>query len=107
MLKHNVEQFNEDIKTSKGYLYHSERLSSRFSNTRTLSAMEELFPFDGKNILDLGCGDGTFALRLAQTYDVESIIGIDPAENAIKLANERARGEDSIYGGGHIQPQCR
>ena len=38
-------------------------------------------------ILDVGCGDGTLALYLAN--DTNEILGIDPFENSIIKANNR------------------
>lgn len=43
----------------------------------------------GMHVLDLGCGDGTTALPLAQTG--ADVIGIDIARNLVEAGNRRAR----------------
>jgi SAM-dependent methyltransferase len=43
----------------------------------------------GKQVLDLGCGDGTNSVLLAQRG--ASVIGVDLSQKSIALANERAR----------------
>lgn len=43
----------------------------------------------GKRVLDLGCGDGRLALGVAPY--AQSVVGIDPDEELIASATERAR----------------
>jgi trans-aconitate methyltransferase len=40
-------------------------------------------------VVDIGCGDGTFTLDLAEKFGPAFIRGIDPAANAIRVANGR------------------
>ena len=51
-----------------------------------LQEILELIPSRGK-LLDLGCGFGIFSYFLAQKYPELEIIGIDPSEERIELAN--------------------
>lgn len=55
----------------------------------TAQMAERLAPKPGDRILDVGCGNGTPALRLAQKYDVE-VVGISVSERQVARANERA-----------------
>ena len=44
-----------------------------------------------ENVLDVGCGDGKFAVAASQTQsDVGKVTGIDPSGNMIDLAKQRA-----------------
>ena len=43
----------------------------------------------GKRVLDLGCGDGRFALGVAPV--ARSVVGVDPDPEAISAAKKNAR----------------
>jgi len=43
----------------------------------------------GKDILDIGCGNGMVALYVAENYDVKSITGIDLNACNVKIANDQ------------------
>jgi len=88
-IKQNVNQFNEDIKKTGSYIYTVEKLSSRISNLRSSRGIAESFNFNGKTVLDVGCGDGTYTLEFP-TLGVNSILGLDPAETAIEIAKVKA-----------------
>lgn len=95
-IKKNVNQFNEDTKTTGSYIYTTEKLSSRISNSRSSKCIAESFNFNGKTVLDVGCGDGTYTLEFP-LLGVNSILGLDPAETAIETAKMKAleRGLDN------------
>ena len=42
--------------------------------------LDQVEPGDGKRFLDLGCGTGSVANRLAQRFPESSVVGVDPAE---------------------------
>ncbi len=44
---------------------------------------------NGGVIYDIGCGAGNFSLRLAEHFKSTMIIGFDPCNDAIQLANEK------------------
>ncbi len=46
-------------------------------------------PLNGRSVLDIGCGTGTYAIRMAQRGAL-GVLGIDPAPRMIELARERA-----------------
>lgn len=53
----------------------------------------------GKRVLDLGCGDGRFALGLAPF--ASTVDGLDPDADAIKAAKKNAR--KSAIGHAHFR----
>ena len=40
-------------------------------------------------VVDIGCGDGTFTLEIAERFQPAAICGIDPAADAIAVARSR------------------
>ena len=58
-------------------------------------AVEELAGFT--NILDVGCGDGQIARVLAQQGS--TVLGVDPTQLHIDIANERGGGPTYVLGG--------
>lgn len=63
-----------------------------FHYDRLVRIFNGLFPngHEGRTVLDLGCGTGTFALTMADAgYQV---VGIDDNEESIELARERTNG---------------
>lgn len=55
----------------------------------TAQMVRRLAPKPGDRILDVGCGNGTPAIRLAQACDVE-VVGISVSERQVARGNERA-----------------
>lgn len=88
-IKDNVHRFNEDVRRTGSYVYAAEKLSSRYANARISASIASSYPFAGKRVLDLGCGDGTYTLELTD-LGVKEVLGIDPAEVAIEAANRKA-----------------
>lgn len=89
--KRNVSVFDRDAGDSEGYVYaRNEDAARRLSNARTTKGISDAANFVGKRVLDLGCGDGTFTVELAE-MGAARILGIDPAARAIQRAKERSR----------------
>ena len=55
---------------------------------RELEALGRLVTLVGKDVLDVGCGDGRSTRRLART--AASVLGVDPDPEAIAQAREAA-----------------
>ena len=51
--------------------------------------LEKCRPLDGRSVLDVGCGSGTYAIRLA-SLGARRVVGIDLAPGMIDLARMRA-----------------
>jgi len=88
-VKKNVDIFNQDVLTGQGYKYTDEnRLSSRLANERMTLAIKAVTDWQGKTVIDLGCGDGSYTKLIAQ-FGAASVLGVDPAEVAIAKAQEK------------------
>ncbi len=58
-------------------------------NSKFVANFAEKFPgFDGRSILDLGCGPGDIAIRFAKRYPAASVIGLDGAGAMIDIARQ-------------------
>ncbi|EKV58032.1 methyltransferase [Brachyspira hampsonii 30446] len=53
-----------------------------------MNAMLSMYDFNGKNILEIGCGDGTFSIEFAQKYPNTNILSTDPSKEAIYSAKK-------------------
>lgn len=84
-----IEKYNSDIKKTGGrYLYNDGSLSEKITKKKNMDAMLSMYNFDGKNVLEIGSGDGSFSLEFAQKNINSNIIATDPSEEAIKAAKE-------------------
>ena len=53
-------------------------------------AVEALAPEDGQIFLDVGCGTGDVAMEIVRQAPAARVLGIDPAEAMLALADEKA-----------------
>lgn len=67
------------------------RRRNRFARTRIRNVFSLLPPLDGRRVVDLGCGMGTFTIETAR--DGARSVGIDPAAAAVDAASRVARAE--------------
>ena len=96
--KPSVDAFNRDIVTHAGYLYTTNaRLSSYMANRRLTDATLAIADFRGKRVLDIGCGDGTYTLELFDRGQPSSIHGVDPAHEAIRIAEQKIGGRQISF----------
>lgn len=58
--------------------------------------MDILGDIRGKTLLDLGCGDGFFTIKIADA-GAKQVVGIDNSEEQIRLANEKSHPENVDY----------
>ena len=56
------------------------------SDEKIQRLLEKSVDYDGKRVIDIGCGDGQFALFIAAR--TEKTVGIDPDLEDIKLARQ-------------------
>lgn len=92
----NINKFNEDIATHNGYIYTTnKKLSSMLANRRISEAVRQLTDLKEKNVIDVGCGDGTYTLELAG-MGPDHVLGVDAAEEAINCARKKAKGISNV-----------
>lgn len=92
----NVSAFNKDVEQNRGYLYAATgRLSCRMSNARISRAIASVANLEGQSVIDVGCGDGTYTIELAQT-GAGRVLGVDAADKAVEIAREKAKGIANI-----------
>jgi SAM-dependent methyltransferase len=90
LVKQNVTVFDKDAATLDGYRYSGTgTLARQMSNSRTSQAIARVTTFNGKRVLDVGCGDGIFTLEFVGA-GAALVVGIDPAANAVASAERRA-----------------
>lgn len=94
----NIEAFQEDVVTNGGYQYTTNApLSSQFANERLTKATLDSANLNGANLIDIGCGDGTYTFELLSRGGAKSIVGIDPATDAINLASKKSESKNAIF----------
>jgi SAM-dependent methyltransferase len=89
----NIAAFNADMALHGGYVYTAfDRWSSRYATGRQtdelIRMLSENFPRSIK-IVDIGCGDGTFTLEVAERFRPCAVRGVEPAANAVLAARAR------------------
>lgn len=96
-----AEAFNRDAACRGGYVYTTNaRLSSILANRRLTDAALSAVDFRGKNVLDIGCGDGTYTVALYDLGRPAAIHGIDPAEEAVAVACRKINGRPITFSTG-------
>jgi ubiquinone/menaquinone biosynthesis C-methylase UbiE len=86
----NFEVFNRDVENNKGYLYTTNRgLSSRLATQNSVESVMAAGRFRGRSLVDVGCGDGHYSLQYWDSAQPHSLTGVDAAERAVELANQR------------------
>jgi ubiquinone/menaquinone biosynthesis C-methylase UbiE len=102
-----VEVFDADARKNGGYVYTtSEQLSSRMATKRTFDVILETGCFAGKNVLDMGCGDGIFTIKFFDWGKPKSMTGMDAASQAIQSAEKRKENRpiEFCVGDAHLLP---
>lgn len=90
MTERNVEQFDADVRANAGYLYTTNaRRSSVLANRRLTDVTREMVRLQGQRVIDVGCGDGTYAHELFVSCRPAALVGVDAAAAAIAVAADR------------------
>lgn len=99
---------DEDYEVIKGYfanLYHNYPevydifAKNQITQSPLLDEIEEILKSNGiesGNFLDIGCGTGVVIEQLAPRFPNMNFMGVDPAENSLRLARKRTRNEQNV-----------
>ena len=99
--------FDQDVLEIGGYVYTtSEQLSSQMATRRTAAIILETGCFAGQSVLDMGCGDGFFTIKIFDQGKPRSMVGVDAAVKAVNAANKHKadRPIDFYAGDAHHLP---
>jgi SAM-dependent methyltransferase len=92
----NIGEFNRDASAHDGYLYTADaKLSCRMANGRMTRAILEFGDLEGKRVIDIGCGDGTYSGELMRA-GAREVLGVDAAHEAVDLARTRFGGLEGL-----------
>ncbi len=90
--------FNEDVAENQGYYYTTNiSLSSKYAGRRMTDVTLESLAIMAKNILDIGCGDGTHTIELDIFGEPRCIVAGDVADKAVGIAYEKSIGRNICY----------
>ena len=83
--------FDRDIEKNGAYIYAGKDapLSAVVANLAQSRLIHNFINERHVNVLDVGCGDGTYTAELLGKLRVSNVLGIDPASNAIDTAQKR------------------
>ena len=83
-------RYNRDLQEMEGYIYtgHQSSLSMYLFNKRASQALYRLIKTNCRSLMDVGCGDGTFTVELAEHLGVSEAVGVEPSD-AWQLAQKK------------------
>ena len=85
-----VDPFDADAGGGEGYVYTTaDQFSSRHVLERHFQLIKNIGRLEGRSIIDIGCGDGFSTLRFFDSAHPSKMAGVDPAPNAIKVADAK------------------
>lgn len=90
IVEKNIRKFSSDVSDYGGYVYTANNiLSSELANKHITQITLSLINFHKKRIVDIGCGDGTYTESIFVLGKPKNIIGIDPADRAVRIAIQK------------------
>lgn len=93
----NINEFDQDVVKFSGYIYTTNKqISSKLANQRITYEILNISNFSNKNVIDVGCGDGTYTKELIKGKP-KTILGIDPAIQAISVARTNNHKNNITY----------
>ena len=72
-----------------------------------LESVSNDFPTSKRRYLDIGCGGGIFAESAARLHQTKNVVGIDPSQEVISVAQGHASHDPSLLGPDRLQYQNR
>jgi ubiquinone/menaquinone biosynthesis C-methylase UbiE len=93
-----IDPFDADAAGGEGYIYTTgDRFSSRHVLARHLELIADIGRLEGRSVVDIGCGDGFSTLRFWDRAHPSRMAGVDPAPNAIKVADSKKGGRPILF----------
>ena len=84
-----IPAFKKDIEENKGYLYSTgSQLSSQIANRRLSDVSMQMISYEGKKVIDIGCGDGVYTMELYDRCNPQKIVGIDPVVESFNISKK-------------------
>jgi len=82
-----IKPFEEDVRRHGGYQYaKSKQRSSQYAYKHFYDVIMAHAGLNGKRVLDVGCGDGTYTARMHDETSAVSLLGLDPSAIVIESA---------------------
>jgi len=93
-----VDPFDADAGGGEGYVYTTaDQFSSRHVLARHFELIKNMGRLEGRSIVDIGCGDGFSTLRFWDSAHPSKMAGVDPAPNAIKVADTKKGNRPIVF----------
>jgi SAM-dependent methyltransferase len=88
--KRNVAAFGRDVEANAGYRYTTNApYSSIVANARMTEAIAAALPPGATDVVDIGCGDGTYTGELKARFPGVRFTGLEPAAAAVEAARRK------------------
>jgi len=90
--------FDKDVERNGRYQYtdsnnYSAHIATKKQSDELIKLLNEQ-PLSQINILDVGCGDGTFTFEILKRFKPKKIVGFDCAKSAVRVANNAIMKKD-------------
>lgn len=93
-----AEIFSRDVETRGGYVYAlDDKVSSRLATERWLELMLGMTELEGRAVVDIGCGDGTFTVRYWDRGKPRMMSALDPAIKALMVGVSKTQGRPILF----------
>lgn len=99
----NIRAYNKDTKKMGGYVYtKNQKLSSVIANAHQTEITLHMIDIEGKSVIDVGCGDGTYTQEWRKYGKPKNIFAFDPSKEGIKSAIKNNKYKNVYYKVGSI-----
>ena len=90
--------FSRDIQAFGAYRYtRDQRYSTVTANARYTEMIAGAADFQGRRVVDVGAGDGTYTAELRRRTTAASITGVEPAAGAAELAGRQFQADGLAF----------
>jgi len=90
--------FDLDVALKGGYQYTTNnKLSSYLANQRQTQATIDMVKLSGRQVIDVGCGDGTYTNEIFVKCHPKKMVGFDLSRKAIAVASKRYSGNKNLH----------